>query len=921
MLGYCSRFIVLGTVLFAAGSVSAAAQTGCGLDGRNLQDVALPVIDRGSMSPALAAEITRGYELVALRHKAREGQAVLEHARAQAIAASNACGEALAEYGLGQVAAALQLSDAMPHVLRAEHLWHFSGTPLTLAIVHERIAALKHLTGDNDGFLIAAPGVEKEYRDAGDPASAIRLASTALQYSEDGQKPEQQAALFHELESIETPNVVGVRGYVQWQWGSSLRRAGRYAEILGHFEAAQAAFTQCGCDEATQAAVLLTIAAAYSDSGDPETILTNARAADAIYRRLELESLRPQALRLIAAAYARQQDWPHALAEYEAGLRLADEQHAVSMVANLRLELASAYGDSGNPRKGLDSLIEAFPAKMTPMQECSLAAVRLTLEDQAGAFLPAETEGQKVFGPCKELLQPGTVAKASSRYADAELWLGHLQQGLEYARQAVAIIDTQRPRVQTSDSAQIEYNEHQTAAYTLLIRALLRSGKTEEALLASDQGRARAFVDLTATAATRPAGNTGGQTTGAPPSVTRRGGIGAALHSEAHPFTLTSDDIHRFADTQHATLISYWLGDGQLYTWVVAPGKAATVVEASVKPVQLASLVRATLPSEALGAKRGAPMLRTRGGESQAVAITNRKPWRDLYALLIAPIAAQLPTQPGALLTVIPQGPLFQLSFAALLDPANRYLVEHYAIDTAPSMGILEVTAKNEAAASAHDAKYLVVANPERLPAINGVALPPLPGTESEAKGIVQALNGRAVTLLDGKDAGISRMKALLPQSTVLHLATHAIVDDRRPAKSFLALDTREEDGKLTTAAIYGLHLQANLVVLSACSTGRGKVSGDGVSGLSRAFLYAGSASLMTTLWDVVDEPTARLMPAFYTAMVQGKSRSVALREAQMQLIADLRQHRLKVPTLAGTTVRLAENPAYWAAFSLSGQP
>jgi CHAT domain-containing protein len=115
--------------------------------------------------------------------------------------------------------------------------------------------------------------------------------------------------------------------------------------------------------------------------------------------------------------------------------------------------------------------------------------------------------------------------------------------------------------------------------------------------------------------------------------------------------------------------------------------------------------------------------------------------------------------------------------------------------------------------------------------------------------------------------------------------------------------------------------MNASLVVLSACSTGRGQVSGDGVAGLSRAFFYAGAASLVTTLWDVVDEPTAQLMPRFYSGLVKGETRSTALREAQLGLIDDLRKHRVKVKTLAGTETSLPERPAYWAAFSLSGQP
>ena len=234
---------------------------------------------------------------------------------------------------------------------------------------------------------------------------------------------------------------------------------------------------------------------------------------------------------------------------------------------------------------------------------------------------------------------------------------------------------------------------------------------------------------------------------------------------------------------------------------------------------------------------------------------------------------------------------------------------------------MLQVAARNETLAEIRPTNYLVVANPAHFPQINGVALPPLPGTEAEARGILRQLGNRPVTVLEGKDAAINRMETLLPQSTVVHFATHAIVNDRAPAKSFLAMDSHDEEGRLTAATIYGLHLQASLVVLSACSTGRGRISGDGVSGLSRAFLYAGAASLITTLWDVVDQPTARLIPLFYAGVIRGETRSAALREAQVQLIGDLRKRRVKTRTLSGATVSLAETPAYWAAFSLAGHP
>jgi len=102
-------------------------------------------------------------------------------------------------------------------------------------------------------------------------------------------------------------------------------------------------------------------------------------------------------------------------------------------------------------------------------------------------------------------------------------------------------------------------------------------------------------------------------------------------------------------------------------------------------------------------------------------------------------------------------------------------------------------------------------------------------------------------------------------------------------------------DGFLTAAEIYDLQLHADLVVLSACRSAAGGVAGDAIATFTRAFLYAGTASLISSVWDVADEPTNRLVPAFYRAWLGGADKAAALRSAQLQLLADLRGGRVRV--------------------------
>jgi CHAT domain-containing protein len=119
---------------------------------------------------------------------------------------------------------------------------------------------------------------------------------------------------------------------------------------------------------------------------------------------------------------------------------------------------------------------------------------------------------------------------------------------------------------------------------------------------------------------------------------------------------------------------------------------------------------------------------------------------------------------------------------------------------------------------------------------------------------------------------------------------------------------------------VYALRLETDLVVLSACRTGSGRVTSDGVQGLARGFFYAGSPSVLATFWDVTDEATATLMSSFYRQYVKAHAKGASLRAAQVALLADLRAGKVVV-TVSGRRITLPEHPLLWAAFFLSGEP
>jgi CHAT domain-containing protein len=305
-----------------------------------------------------------------------------------------------------------------------------------------------------------------------------------------------------------------------------------------------------------------------------------------------------------------------------------------------------------------------------------------------------------------------------------------------------------------------------------------------------------------------------------------------------------------------------------------------------------------------------------------------------LYALLVAPVADALPAGAGARVIVVPHGPLFLLPFAGLVAADGSYLVERVALSYTPSVGTLREVAARRSHAPRRPRGVLAVGNPRGVSGAgqeDASELPDLPGAEAEARQVAALFAPPEAVLLTGPAAREDRVRALAPGRAVVHIAAHAVLREDAPLASYLALaappppgrvaagvpDARS-DGRLTAREVLEIPLDADLVVLSGCQTGLGAVSGDGVSGLSRAFLHAGAASLVVSLWRVADVVGHDLMTGFQRGLqVDGRDAADALRRAQLATIDQLRRGALR--DRAG--VPLAESPIYWAPFVLVGEP
>jgi CHAT domain-containing protein/tetratricopeptide (TPR) repeat protein len=269
-------------------------------------------------------------------------------------------------------------------------------------------------------------------------------------------------------------------------------------------------------------------------------------------------------------------------------------------------------------------------------------------------------------------------------------------------------------------------------------------------------------------------------------------------------------------------------------------------------------------------------------------------------------------------LIVVADGILHDLPFETLIDASGQRLVERFALEYAPSASSFAFIAERT---SSHRpfAGLLAVGNPlmtgRQQSATRDVTdveavgmLKPLPFTGVELHALVRLYGGSA-RLLEGRNATETALRHTdLSSFSIVHFATHGLIDERQPERSGLVLTAQppSDDGILQVREVYGLRLRDALVTLSACDTALGaNVRGEGINGLTRAFFYAGADAVVASLWSVNDRSTSEFMVEFYRALAAGASVAAALQQTKQHFL-----HR-DGPFRA---------PYYWAAFIVVGE-
>jgi CHAT domain-containing protein len=479
--------------------------------------------------------------------------------------------------------------------------------------------------------------------------------------------------------------------------------------------------------------------------------------------------------------------------------------------------------------------------------------------------------------------------------AQVQLTLGHDTEAIALLREGVSVLESERRAYAGGAVSSELFMESGTEGYRMLVDLLVRHGRPHEAFEYSERMRGRALGDVlaqgkidrsaTMTEAERAKERElEGVANDPKAAAAKREEARAALERLETELVLIHPTLRlrRPLENDFRPRLPAKLADGVVVEYVVGPSRTIvfTVTSAGVKAHVIAMAKKAL--ERRVTRLTSAIAHRDYGYAADA---------RSLYRTLLGPVAGDLHGKRS--ICIVPDGALWRVPFQALLDDAGNPLIASAAVSYAPSLTTLRL---------ALDRRQRLEHRPPSIAAIGNSAVAE---ADREIRTIASLYGRHKVDLGPGATPRCFHRDAA--DASVVHVAAHAVIDDGAPMYSALMLAPRDHnDGALEARDIAGLSLHAHTAVLSACETAGGKVgSGEGIIGLSWAFLLAGCPTTVVSQWKTSSAPNATLMIDFHRHLIRDRDPAESLREAELTLARDPRYH----------------HPFYWAAFVVMGAP
>jgi tetratricopeptide (TPR) repeat protein len=755
--------------------------------------------------------------------------------------------------------AVLQRPGASELAARAHDLARQSGRTRVEARALRAAGTVLMLGNRNDSALVTLRAAEALYRRAqARDELALTLMFRVGSELQRGALGEAKAALDEAIASATAAQDEFSVASARLAAGVLATRVRDYTTAIAQLERAAAQFGQLA-DSGSIAIVQQQLATVQLATGDAARARASANAALRRHRRIGERRMEFEGLQLLAAIAAHERDWTGAarsLAEARDMLRRGEqlpEWRASLLNTESRIALARGQLDEA------ERLTRDFLAGRDSAQHAARYQARMRLADVHARRGDAARAEREAMAAADEL----------------ERWR--------------ATLSDEELRVRVFEASPWDDNDG-GASVARVLGAMARAGRAEAALTLAERRRARELLDRLALAAALRAGH---DTATAANGGARRPGR-----------PLRADELLAALPDRRTALVQYVVGPQGAPTTAFVLTRGRDVHAVAAPPVDSLAPLVARLRALMESGSDPAPLARRLGA-----------------ALLDATVAA-LPADVDRLV-IVPDGALHNVPFDALQLADSRFVLERFAVSLAPSASVAAAAWRTGATRDRGTMPLRLLALGD--PVFAGAAsarddgdqrdvlrsafteaggLPRLEASGREARRVARYAPDADLRLRDAASAAFLK-RAPLERYRVIHLATHALVDDRTVARTALALAPGDgEDGFLGAGDLVALRLSADLVVLSACRTAGGVVvGGEGIQGLTAPLLQAGARAVVATRWPIGDRSTLALVDDFYAALARGLAAGDALRAAKL------------------AALRRGAPASEWAAFTLVGDP
>jgi len=790
-------------------------------------------------------------------------------------------------------------SKALENHHQALAIFQETGAQTAAGETHNNIGKVHRVTGNYDQAMEHYRQALVIFQQLGNRADeGAVFDNIGILYQFQGRYAEALASLQQALNIAQELGDRSGEGHILNNIGEVYRAQGRHAKALATFQQALTIIQEIG-DRLTEGTILNNIGGVYQAQGDYDAALTSFQQALDAYQAIENRPGEGTILNSIGATYEAQGRPAEALLNLQQALAILQEVGDQDGIAATLNNIGLAYQTQGRYDEALSSLQQALTVRQQVGDRDGEGA---TLNNIGFIYQVQErpTEALKAYRQAMDVLEEiragaGSEQSRASFIAQfAKLYNRTIDLLHQQNKNEAAFIITERGRARSFldslSTGQVQLNDD--AAVGLLVQE--REIYAQRQVIQDNLTRAKAAIsvdpavisDLESQLTETQAAYEKIQT-----AITERSEqLAALIPGRSAEHILSVAEVQNQLNEQ-TTLISYWSLNDKILAFLITQDDFQAI------PLEVS---QEALTQQIISFRDFANV--TEAHLDSAVT---------LYQWLLEPLRPQLKTPH---LVIIPHNILHYLPFAALTD-GERYLIDDYAITTLPSASALPFIQENAAQTAVGGQRSTVVLGKPAIGEYDTVAS--LAIDEGQYQGLLRLLSfarQEAKTIaklygvepLIGENATESAVWQQVSEANILHLAAHGVFNPVAPLNSLIALSPDDEnDGWLTVGEVYGLDLNnTDLIVLSACETNLGDLSeGDELVGLTRAFIFAGTPSILTSLWNVDDEATSLLMERFYTHLKGGMGKAEALRQAQLET-------REEYP-----------NPYYWSAFVLSGYP